>query len=82
MMQPIEIQSIETEAVRYPFTPRELERLAMYRAAAAAGFYTDWSEDAKASNRSALVSARAASPAASPIEHQPSGCTSSASAPR
>ena len=34
----------DTEQARqldYPFTPRELRRLAYYRAAVAAGFYTD-----------------------------------------
>ena len=31
----------------YPFTDQELERLASYRAAVAAGFYTDWPRAAK-----------------------------------
>jgi hypothetical protein len=31
----------------YPFTDQELQRLASYRAAVAAGFYTDWPREAK-----------------------------------
>jgi hypothetical protein len=60
MMQPI-----KAEAVQYPFTPREFERLAVYRAAIAVGFYTDWREDTKRfDGRSAAASAGAGSPAA------------------
>jgi hypothetical protein len=29
------------DALDYPFTPRELQRLAVYRAAVKAGFYSD-----------------------------------------
>ena len=31
-----------TTTTTYPFTDQELRRLASYRAAVAAGFYTDW----------------------------------------
>jgi hypothetical protein len=35
--------SAEKPSVAYAFTPSELLRLSIYRRAAAAGFYSDWS---------------------------------------
>jgi hypothetical protein len=35
------IQSLDSEAAPYRFTPREFQRLLVYRAAVAASFYTD-----------------------------------------
>lgn len=38
------------------FTKRELERLTAYRAAVAAGFYTDWTAGAERVDQEALAS--------------------------
>ena len=39
------MQPLPTETLSSGFTPAEVARLAVYRAAVAAGFYTDWGLD-------------------------------------
>ena len=49
---------LNTESQAYPFTPAEFERLAAFRQAVLAGFYTDELDDDEA-NRSFEVGAAA-----------------------
>ena len=48
------------------FTPAELQRLAAYRAAVAAGFYTDWDGSATSTDSETLAWLRAADGVAAP----------------
>ena len=50
------------------FTQQELERLAVYRAAVAAGFYTDWYDEGEADLAAATPQTPEATP---PAEQKP-----------